>query len=70
VNSLHQQGVRELGKDLRVCAVDASGIVQAIESTDRAAPFVLGVQWHPEYLLAHRSHRRLFGELVRAARRM
>ena len=30
--------------------------------------FVLGVQWHPEYLPCLRSQRRLFAALVRAAR--
>jgi putative glutamine amidotransferase len=68
VNSLHRQGVRELGKDLRVSAKDEAGIVQAIESTERGGPFLLGVQWHPEYLPAHPAHRRLFRKLVRAAR--
>lgn len=68
VNSLHRQGVRELGKGLRVSAKDESGIVQAIESTEGGGPFLLGVQWHPEYLPAHPAHRRLFRELVLAAR--
>jgi putative glutamine amidotransferase len=68
VNSLHRQGVRELGKGLRISAKDESGIVQAIESTERGGPFLIGVQWHPEYLPAHPAHRRLFRELVLAAR--
>lgn len=67
VNSLHQQGVRELGEGLRVSARDQWGIVQAIENSERGGAFMLGVQWHPEYLLAHRAHRRLFRDLVVAA---
>ena len=67
VNSLHQQGVRELGRGLAISARDREGIVQAIESREPGM-FVLGVQWHPEYLINHAAHRRLFHELVRAAR--
>jgi putative glutamine amidotransferase len=68
VNSLHRQGVRELGVGLRVSAKDEWGVVQAIESAERGGPFLLGVQWHPEYLVTHRPHRRLFRDLVKAAR--
>lgn len=68
VNSLHRQGVRELGKGLHVSAKDESGIVQAIEWVERGGPYLLGVQWHPEYLPAHPAHRRLFEGLVSASR--
>lgn len=68
VNSLHRQGVKELGVGLRVSARDAEGVVQAIESNEKGGPFLLGVQWHPEYLVQHAAHRRLFRELVLAAR--
>jgi len=67
VNSLHLQGVRELGRGLRISARDGEGIVQAIEGEAPEAQFVLGVQWHPEYLPTYAAHRRLFQRLVRAA---
>jgi putative glutamine amidotransferase len=69
VNSLHRQGIRDLGLGLRVCAHDGDGIVQAVEASQDHHPFLLGVQWHPEYLLNHFAHRRLFSRLVKAARR-
>lgn len=69
VNSLHMQGVRDLGRGLRISARDTAGVVQGIESAEPGAHFLLGVQWHPEYLLNHGAHRRLFRELVEAARR-
>lgn len=48
VNSIHHQAVSQLGRDLRVEAISASdGIVEAIRY--RKAPFVVGVQWHPEF---------------------
>jgi putative glutamine amidotransferase len=68
VNALHSQAIDGLGDGLRVAARDRNGIVQAIEHT--TLPFVLGVQWHPEYLLQKREQRQLFDELVRHAKRV
>ncbi|MBM6593485.1 gamma-glutamyl-gamma-aminobutyrate hydrolase family protein [Microvirga pudoricolor] len=65
VNALHHQSVDRLGTGLRVVAQDESGIVQAIEST--TAPFLLGVQWHPELLFWKAPQNRLFEALVQAA---
>jgi gamma-glutamyl-gamma-aminobutyrate hydrolase PuuD len=48
VNSIHHQAVKTLGRDLNIEAVSASdGIIEAIRY--RRAPFVMGVQWHPEF---------------------
>ncbi|MDX2034874.1 MAG: gamma-glutamyl-gamma-aminobutyrate hydrolase family protein [Blastocatellia bacterium] len=47
VNSSHHQAVKRVGRNLRVTARAADGIVEAIEDT-RPDRFVLGVQWHPE----------------------
>jgi len=68
VNALHHQSVKELGKDLSVVARDLWGIVQGIEHN--TARFVLGVQWHPEFLFFLPSHLRLFRALVKAARKI
>jgi hypothetical protein len=54
------------GGDLRITSVGAgTGVAQAIERRDYG--FMIGVQWHPEYLPQVRSQRRLFDELVRCA---
>lgn len=66
VNALHHQSVDRLGQGLRIAARDESGIVQAIES--ESAPFLLGVQWHPELLFWKKPHQRLFAALTAAAR--
>ncbi|WP_186141223.1 gamma-glutamyl-gamma-aminobutyrate hydrolase family protein [Burkholderia gladioli] len=48
VNSIHHQAIRDLGRDLNIEAVSAEdGIIEAIRY--RRAPFVVGVQWHPEF---------------------
>jgi putative glutamine amidotransferase len=47
VNSRHHQGVRNLGRGLRVSAIDPEdGLIEAVERPDKR--FVLAVQWHPE----------------------
>lgn len=68
INSLHNQGIDELGDGLVVTGRDLDAIVQAIE--DPRCRFLLGVQWHPEFLLPWAPHRRLFSEFVSAARDM
>jgi putative glutamine amidotransferase len=67
VNSLHQQSVKDLGRGLRVSGVDEYGIVQSIEDTRH--PFRIGVQWHPEFLIYRKAHRRLFAAFVAACRK-
>jgi putative glutamine amidotransferase len=62
VNSIHHQAVEKLGKGLLVSAEDKNRIVQAIEHT--AYPFLLGVQWHPEYMPQSLLQRRLFKAFV------
>ncbi|PRH24375.1 gamma-glutamyl-gamma-aminobutyrate hydrolase family protein [Burkholderia multivorans] len=48
VNSIHHQAIRDLGRDLNIEAVSSGdGIIEAIRY--RRAPFVVGVQWHPEF---------------------
>lgn len=48
VNSIHHQAVKDLGRDLSVEAVSGEdNIVEAIRY--RKAPFVMGLQWHPEF---------------------
>jgi putative glutamine amidotransferase len=66
VNSLHQQAVDQLGNGIRVAARDHSGVVQAIEVHGR--PFLIGVQWHPEYLPTVAVQQRLFRRLVQCGK--
>lgn len=65
VNSLHRHAVCDTGEHLVIAACEDSGVVQAIEDPRRA--FMIGVQWHPEYLPQRPEQRRLFAALVAAA---
>lgn len=68
VNSIHHQAIHKLGNELKIVAEDSNGIVQAIESNNSDKHFILGVQWHPEFMLNRKSHRKLFLELIKSAK--
>lgn len=67
INSLHNQAVNQLGKGLVIAAKDADGFVQAIECPHR--DFLVGVQWHPEYMPYSKTQRCLFAVFGAAIRR-
>ncbi len=47
VNSHHHQGLKILGKNLKITSKAKDGLIESIEDT-RREKFALGVQWHPE----------------------
>lgn len=59
VNSIHHQGVKRLGQGLRVEAWSEDGVIECIRRDSN--PFVVGVQWHPEF------HDERFPELLPTA---
>ena len=68
VNSLHQQGIKTLGPQLRSEARSADGLIEAVSLRDH--PFALGVQWHPEWHAAESPlSRQLFDSFIRASQR-
>jgi putative glutamine amidotransferase len=68
VNALHNQAVKKPGTAIDIVAREPNQVVQAIENTAHA--FMIGVQWHPEYLPQSKMHRRLFSSLVEQARQV
>ena len=66
VNSIHHQAVDKLGKNLRVNAYDKNKIIEGIESSD--SRFLIGVQWHPEYIFYKRESRKIFSRFVKAVK--
>ncbi|WP_300273680.1 gamma-glutamyl-gamma-aminobutyrate hydrolase family protein [Halomonas sp.] len=65
INSLHHQAVNRAGRGIAIVARDRDGLVQGIESRDH--DFLIGVQWHPEWLIFNRPQQRLVRALVAAA---
>lgn len=66
VNALHNQAVHNPGSGLEIVAQEANGVVQGIEHTSHE--FLIGIQWHPEYLPQSPTHQKLFKALVQKAR--
>ncbi len=67
VNSSHHQSIDRPGRNLRVAARSADGVVEAVEYTGDN-PWMVGVQWHPERMAEDGLAKGLFRELVAAAR--
>jgi len=69
VNSLHHQGVRELGPGLIEEARADDGLIEAFRVRD-ARGFALAVQWHPEWKALDSAFStalfRTFGDAARA----
>lgn len=66
VNSLHHQALKQVAPGLQVVARAPDGVVEAVESAD--GRFVVGVQFHPEWLLDDARMVRLFEAFVASAR--
>lgn len=62
VNALHRQAIDRLGEGLGAAAREANGVLQGFEA--RGDRWLIGVQWHPEYLPQRPDQRALFAALV------
>jgi putative glutamine amidotransferase len=66
VNSMHHQGIRDLGEGLAVTARAPDGLIEALEGRDDC--YLVGVQWHPEALTdSQEAPKDLFREFVQTA---
>jgi gamma-glutamyl-gamma-aminobutyrate hydrolase PuuD len=65
-NSMHHQGICKLGRGLAPVAYGPDGLVEAIEVTGRK--FMLGVQWHPEFMKQDMRMGCLFSSLISACK--
>lgn len=67
VNSLHHQAIRRIGHGLKVSARSEDGLVEAVEAAGDG-PYLLAVQWHPEELVEHAHHLRIFEQFLEECR--
>ena len=65
VNSLHHQGISQVGQGLKATAFAPDGLVEGLEV--EGADFALGVQWHPECLPEDVGMQNLFKAFVAAS---
>jgi putative glutamine amidotransferase len=50
VNSVHHQAISKLGANLEVTALSPDNLIEGYKSQKH--PFLIGIQWHPEYELS------------------
>jgi len=62
VNALHHQSVKNTGENISISAREPNKVVQGIEHNKQE--FIIGVQWHPEYLINRKIQRQIFRTLV------
>lgn len=65
VNSSHHQAINKVGAGLTPVAFAKDGVVEALENN--SYPFMIGVQWHPEYNVSD-FDQKIFEELVKQAK--
>jgi putative glutamine amidotransferase len=66
INSLHNQAINQIADSLNIIAKDRDGFVQAFECMEGS--FILGTQWHPEYLTYRKHHRAIFKCFIRVVK--
>lgn len=64
INSVHHQGIKELGEGLEIMAYSDDGLIEAIR--DPKEDFVWGVQWHPEWMNGNKEQEKLFQKFFSA----
>ncbi len=66
VNSIHHQAVRDVAPPLKVMATTEQGLVEGLYLPGKK--YVLGIQWHPEYMYnTDENSRKLFQSFVEAS---
>lgn len=68
VNTVHHQGIKDLAPTLRVVASSPDDVIEAVHR--HGEPWVIGVQWHPEWMQDRPSQRRLFALFIAQAARV
>ncbi|MBR4623646.1 MAG: gamma-glutamyl-gamma-aminobutyrate hydrolase family protein [Clostridia bacterium] len=67
VNSLHHQAIKDLAPGLTADAVSEDGLIEGIEHNDYS--YVIGVQWHPEFMhLFNENSKLIFRSFTDAAK--
>lgn len=71
INSLHNQAVNTISNHPVATAQDRDGFIQAFEkrAEHNHLPWIIGVQWHPEYMPYAIAQRRIFKTFAEAVRK-
>ena len=70
-NSVHHQAISRVAGELRVVATAPDGVIEGVESAEGSDWWCVGVQWHPEDLVADNEQwdRDIFNALAAEVRR-
>jgi len=64
VNSTHHQAVKNVGQNIIASSYAPDGVIESIEHTSH--PFMIGVEWHPEYLTTDED-KKIFDHFIQEA---
>jgi putative glutamine amidotransferase len=65
VNSFHSQAIDQVGKGLKISSRSNDQVIESIEGTD--SHFILGLQFHPEFMAESEKMRNIYNKFIRAA---
>jgi putative glutamine amidotransferase len=68
VNSLHHQGIKRVGRGLKVTAYSEDGLVEAVEAA-AGFPYLVAVQWHPEEIADQPEQKKMLQQFLDRCRK-
>lgn len=68
VNSFHHQGIKRVGRGLKVTAYSEDGLVEAVEAAE-GFPYLVAVQWHPEEMADQPEQRKMLQHFLARCRK-
>jgi len=66
INSIHHDYIDFPIKELKISAISSDNIIEAVELPNN--PFIIGLQWHPEYLMDNNS-KKIFDAFINNTKR-
>lgn len=68
VNSFHHQGIKRVGRGLKVTAYSEDGLVEAVEAAE-GFPYLVAVQWHPEEIADQPEQKKMLQQFLDRCRK-
>lgn len=65
VNSFHSQVINQPGTGLKITSFSSDGYIESIEGEE--SPFLMGVQFHPEFMMQSKSMSNIYKSFINAA---
>ncbi|WP_164215240.1 gamma-glutamyl-gamma-aminobutyrate hydrolase family protein [Virgibacillus sp. YIM 98842] len=65
VNSFHSQAITQVGKGLKITSYSNDKLIESIEGN--ASHYILGLQFHPEFILDSEKMRNIYRSFIKEA---